>query len=143
MKKLKKILLIDDNEMINFYNEDVVAETELFEQIEIVDNGTEALEYLRTAIEMKENLPELILLDIKMPDYDGFEILEEFEDLINSLPEKSEYAFKARKTVVCILTTSQHSRDMESFQKYEMAREYIEKPLSKEKIFDVVNKYLS
>ena len=76
MKKELKILLIEDN------SGDVELITESFRnrklsgEIKIINNGEEALKYLR----LKENVlmeyrPDIILLDINIPKVDGKEIL--------------------------------------------------------------------
>ncbi len=65
----QKVLVVDDNpagrELIREYLQDhVVSITE-------ASNGREALEKLRIA------LPDLVLLDIQMPEMDGYEVLRE------------------------------------------------------------------
>jgi DNA-binding response OmpR family regulator len=67
-----KILIIDDDKMLlemfkkKFQREDF--------EIQVTDDASLGLEY---AIEMK---PDLILLDIMMPDMDGFEALHAFRE---------------------------------------------------------------
>ena len=63
--KVKKILLVDDNEI-----ELSLTENVLNNEYEIIKakSGKEALEYL-----LKGNVPNLILLDILMPQLDGWE----------------------------------------------------------------------
>ena len=62
--KVKKILLVDDNEMDSSLTERVLSN-----EYEIIKakSGKEALEYL-----LKGNVPNLILLDILMPQLDGW-----------------------------------------------------------------------
>lgn len=144
MKKFKKILLVDDNEIVSFYNEDLISDTQLFEEIIVITNGTDAIEYFQSVIDKREDMPELTLLDIKMPDYDGFEVLEELEDMMVKLEEEgaSEYLEKIKTMQVCMLTTSQHKRDLELFENSSLLAEYLEKPLTPEKLTEVINKHL-
>ena len=65
----QKVLVVDDNpagrELVREYLQDCVA------SITEAANGREALEKLRTG------LPDLVLLDIQMPEMDGYEVLRE------------------------------------------------------------------
>ena len=47
MKKLNCILLIEDNDFINIYNRRVIEQLNLVENIEIVEDGQEGLDYLQ------------------------------------------------------------------------------------------------
>ena len=134
MKKLKEVLLIDDNDTTNFYNEDVLEEAGFFEEITVLSSGSAAIEYFKKIKSEKKELPTLVFLDIKMPDYDGFEVLEELEEL-----ELENF----EKMTICMLTTSMHKRDVEKFDIFKNAVEYIEKPLVLEKVNEIVDKYLA
>ena len=62
-----RILVVDDERrMVGFIR--LNLEQDGFEVIEAY-NGTEALDRLR------DSLPDLVLLDVMMPDIDGFEVL--------------------------------------------------------------------
>ena len=68
-----KILVVDDERrMVGFIR--LNLEQDGFEVIEAY-NGTEALERLR------DSLPDLILLDVMMPDIDGFEVLRTIREI--------------------------------------------------------------
>ncbi len=72
-----RILVVDDERrMVGFIR--LNLEQDGFEVIEAY-NGTEALERLR------DSLPDLILLDVMMPDIDGFEVLRMIRE-INQVP---------------------------------------------------------
>ena len=76
IRKRKTILVVDDEpRMIGFIRMNL--EVEGYQVIE-ASNGLEALDSIRT------QLPDLVLLDVMMPDLDGFEtlrILREFSDI--------------------------------------------------------------
>ncbi|MES2769097.1 MAG: response regulator [Bdellovibrionota bacterium] len=64
-------LVVDDNE-----NNRKVMERSLVQEswnVKTVDSGAEALEFL------KSNKPEIIFLDLMMPDMDGFEVLDKIK----------------------------------------------------------------
>jgi CheY-like chemotaxis protein len=122
MGKLKKIILVDDDETSNFLNNLLIRQLNIFEKVEIVKNGKEALHIVNSYQEI--DLPEVILLDINMPVMDGFEFLEEFYKLKK---------LNSTKTKVIILTSSDSNKDLERAKSFNIAG-YINKPLTKEKL---------
>jgi len=78
--KLRKILIIDD-EFPAGYLIKINLEAEGYEAI-LALSGEEALEKARTSA------PDLITLDVLMPEMDGFEVLEALkrDEALNSIP---------------------------------------------------------
>lgn len=74
-RELKRVLVVDDEpRMIDFIRMNL--ELEGFQVLE-AQNGMEALESIRT------NLPDLVLLDVMMPQLDGFETLRMLREFSN------------------------------------------------------------
>ncbi len=71
MSELRKILIVDDNSVNLKMAEKVLQE---FSKPVPVTSGREALKFL------EKNIPELILLDISMPDMDGFQVMEKIKE---------------------------------------------------------------
>jgi two-component system, cell cycle response regulator DivK len=71
MPNKPKILLVEDNEN-NRYLAQFLLEREGF-GIEVAVNGRQALEAAR------RNRPDLVVLDIQMPEMDGYETAERFK----------------------------------------------------------------
>ena len=117
----KEILLLDDNSITNFYNEDIIEETKLFDKIYIFENPIGALEWLKIKVEKKEAVPGCFIVDINMPDMSGFEFLDELESVFENLPSYPR---------TFILSTSDQEKDKQKFVKTFMAQEYLVKPLT-------------
>ena len=109
MRDVPLILVVDDNGL-NLR----VAEKMLEKQFKVatVSSGKEALEYV------KNTIPDLILLDIHMPEMDGFEVLE-------ILQADSEY-----KDIPVVFLTANEEREVE-VKGFEVgAQDFIKKPFS-------------
>lgn len=73
------ILLVDDDYVNNFVTERTLRKANIARHIKAVRNGEEALTYLT---EMKNRCPELILLDINMPEMNGIDFLKNFKRMV-------------------------------------------------------------
>ncbi len=123
MKKLKKVLLVDDSEATNYMNRYFFNKLNICNEIEVAINGQQGLDYLASIPEEKwyTEAPELIMLDIKMPVMGGFEFLEEYEKL----------PVEMRKPITTVLlTTSMSIEDRDKAQEYKSVKSFLNKPLS-------------
>jgi CheY-like chemotaxis protein len=71
-------------------------------------------------------------LDINMPGMNGWEFLKEYNQLENKLQSK---------VIVIMLTTSDNPDDESKAKTWDFVSDYITKPLTKEKMEVIVNKY--
>lgn len=129
--KLNSILLVDDDKICNYLHEKVIRRLDITKEIHIASNGLEALEVVNAHINEHRDPPQLILLDLKMPVMDGFEFLKKLQD--NYLPEIS-------KTIVAVLSTSGHPKDMEKISGYKNVV-FFSKPLTDEKLKYIHTRY--
>lgn len=115
---LINILLVDDSEDDIEFTLKALEMTKLANKVAVVNNGIEAMAYLRKQGEYaSQPTPSLILLDLNMPLKDGREVLRE----VKADPE-------LLKIPVVILTTSQAEEDI--VRSYDLhANCYISKPV--------------
>jgi CheY-like chemotaxis protein len=118
--KVDKVLLVDDDSISNFINRSIIEEI-LTPDIEVAENGLEALEILKACIS-HDNCPHLIFLDINMPVMNGFEFLEAL-DKLRTKPDLK----------VIVLTSSRAIRDLNQASAYSILG-YICKPLTVNKL---------
>jgi CheY-like chemotaxis protein len=136
-KRLKCVLLVDDNESDNYLHKRVLTKAGIADNIAIALNGKEALDFLMTkgSCGQPENLfsqPELIFLDINMPIMDGWEFLEEYQKLD---------AIQKGKVVFIMLTTSLNPTDKVRAEMYLEHDCFHFKPLTVEMINEIMQKH--
>jgi DNA-binding response OmpR family regulator len=78
MEAMAKILIVDDEEHIRFlYSEEL---TEAGYEVITADSGLGLLERI------EEEKPDLVVLDIKMVDYNGLDLLQDIRNKFYNLP---------------------------------------------------------
>src|SRR4051794_24312881 len=89
-------ILIDDDIVTNFINQDVLEKSNLFDQINVFSCAEEAFNYINHhCFELKSQpLPHLLFIDINMPNITGFEFIARTKEVCPDLLDQ---------TVVCIL----------------------------------------
>lgn len=120
MEELRTILLAEDNPKDVELTLEALAEHNLANQVIVVKDGVETMEYLRCQGKYKlrkPGLPAVLLLDIKMPRMDGIEVLRAV---------RSDPGLKILPVV--ILSSSREEQDL--MRSYELGvNAYVVKPV--------------
>lgn len=75
-----RFLLVDDNEIDLFYHEKLIRYQKISSDVVACTNASDALEYLHVLLQNDEVVPPIvILLDIQMPEMNGFDFIRDFE----------------------------------------------------------------
>ena len=104
MTVYKRILLAEDDPNDVELTLNALAEYSLANQVDVVGDGAEALDYLFRRgnwVQRPEGHPVVVMLDLKMPKVDGLEVLRQ----IKADPE-------LRVTPVVMLTSSREETDL-------------------------------
>lgn len=79
--KIVNVLLVEDNEDHVFLTRRALENSGLPLQVHVVNDGEAALEFVQQQGEYAQApRPDLILLDLKLPGKDGFEVLQELKN---------------------------------------------------------------
>ncbi len=131
MERLKSILLAEDNHMDVELTLEALGRHNLANDVEVVNDGEEALDYLHRRGKYSSRLegnPAVVLLDIKMPKVTGLEVLKE----IKGDP-------KLRMMPVVVLTSSREESDL--IKSYNLGvNAYVVKPLGFEEFVTAVSR---
>lgn len=128
-KIIKCIMLVDDNNDDNFFHEREIKKAGMDYCVVTKNSGRAALNYLKSK---EEPRVDLIFLDINMPGMNGWEFLEEYNQLDEEL--KGE-------VIIVMLTTSDNPDDLTKAKTYSIVSDYITKPLTKKMVTDITDKY--
>jgi CheY-like chemotaxis protein len=122
-----EVLLVEDNEGDVRLTREALKEGKLFVHLNVVQDGIEAIAFLRRqGVYAEAALPDLILLDLNLPKKDGREVLQEIkaDPVLMHIP-------------VVVLTTSAAESDV--LTTYGLhANCYITKPVDMEQFIKVV-----
>lgn len=126
--KTVNVLLVEDSEADIRLTRETLKENKLKIDLEVVNDGVEAIAYLKKEGEYKGmKRPDLILLDLNLPKKDGREILAEI---------KSDSDLKSIPTV--ILTVSKDEEDI--LRTYELgANCFITKPVDLKQFTKIID----
>jgi CheY-like chemotaxis protein len=113
-------LIIDDSEVQLYIAQFLITKHAISKTTATFVSARSALEYLTSIKNNSEDLPDLILLDISMPDMDGFQFLEAYMTIHDS---------PGKRCPIAMLTSSTNASDIERARTYPSVKGYLIKPI--------------
>ena len=124
--------VIDDDEISLYLTQTIFELSSPQTECICFESAQQALSSLKEAA-LKNELPNLVLLDLNMPFMSGLDFLEALKPLASAL---------ANKCFICVLTSSLDEQDRLQSLASGLVLDLIQKPFTKEKL-EKVNKLLS
>ncbi len=115
---MKSFLLVEDDDIFNFIHNQLILQTYPNAKITIFKYAQQALDYLQTN---SDSMPDVIFLDLNMPEMNGFEFIEH---LINDFDQK------CLSTKLFLVSSTLDHRDKERAKSYFCVNGLIDKPLT-------------
>lgn len=133
MNDFEHIIFIDDDYATNFFHEIVVTDSGIVKDQKYFSSTVLALEHFKSMQNsLEEKIPEVIFLDINLPEMTGWEFLAEFKDLkLNPMPK------------VIMLSTSMNPLDKLQAKENPLVLELIDKPLTVDYLSSLKNKLVA
>jgi CheY-like chemotaxis protein len=123
MSHFQTILLIDDDSISNFITEKLILRENFAQQVISFLSAEAALAYLKNQQQQQLPAPDIIFLDLNMPEMDGWEFMSEFK--------KFPREFTAHSRVF-MLSSAVDAKDIVQARTMEEIEDFISKPLTKE-----------
>lgn len=115
---MKSFLLIEDDDIFNLIHNQLILQSYPTAKITIFKYAQQALDYL---LNDSKNMPDVIFLDLNMPEMNGFE----FIDLLINHFDQRNFASK----LFLVSSTLDH-RDKDRAKSYSCVNGLIDKPLT-------------
>lgn len=132
MDKIKQVMVIDDDSINNIIFKKIADLCEFAEEVITFISAVDALDYLKNVSEKGLTPPNIIFLDIRMPIVNGWEFLDEFEEINPEL---------FSNTAIYMLTSSSEQSDINRSKNYQQISDYIVKPLVTEKLREIQSRH--
>lgn len=113
-------MLIDDNAIDLMINAKIISSTKLYKEIITFSAARQALDFILENLAMPEKLPDIILVDLQMPEINGFAFLQEYGNMPGW--------FKSNCAVV-VLTSSDDLGDVSKAEANINVSKLLKKPL--------------
>lgn len=125
--KFENIMLLDDDDLVNFINQKVMETCHFSKNIYVNTSAKSALEFINNLMTLGETgkhlLPQVVMVDLNMPLMDGFQFIQ-------AMLKNANDHVKGIKLV--ILTSSFHDADKQKADEISKNILFLNKPLTKE-----------
>jgi response regulator RpfG family c-di-GMP phosphodiesterase len=123
-----KVIIIDDSEVDRYIATYFIKKESFANEIIEFELAEEAIKFLEKNRNNFRHLHVLILLDIQMPQINGFEFLEKIHDFLHDTKENCSIA---------ILSSSSDISDRKRAKGNPFIKKFIQKPLNETKIGEI------
>lgn len=121
----RKVMVIDDTELDLMIAQMAMKKYGFTEEVILKKSAMAGLEYLESCSDKPNDLPELIFLDINMPELSGFDFLDRYANL----PE-----LVRQHCIIMMLSTSLAEEDHRRAMQNRFVTQFLSKPLDKQKL---------
>ena len=124
---IKNLFILDDDKITTHLMGEILKEISFVEEFHIENNGWQALEYLHKLLQTT-SFPDVLLVDLKMPEMDGFAFIEQYEkNFFSAHPDSA----------VVVITSSVSERDRQRALGYKSVVKFLMKPFTEKALEDI------
>ncbi|WP_209402054.1 response regulator [Pseudozobellia sp. WGM2] len=125
MKENVNICIIDDDDIYQFTMTAALNNLKKIDKITTFLDGAQALDFITDNLKNKEELPDVVFLDINMPIMDGFQFMEEYVKIKPNVDKEIS---------IYMVSSSVDPKDIARCRKIEGISDYIVKPIKEHKL---------
>lgn len=125
MKAKKHLCVIDDDKVYQFTIKKTLELKNTFARVSFFNDGKEGINFIKSKINVEDELPDIILLDLNMPVLDGWGFMEEFMAIRSRLP---------KPVYIYLVTSSIDLRDRDRAKNYSEVSDFKIKPITYEQL---------
>jgi len=126
---MRKLVFIDDDPIDHFLMKHILSGKNYFDTTTYTMYGSLVLDYIEENKSDTEKLPDVIFLDLNMPQFDGWDFLDRMERI---------HAQLGKDIQVYVLSSSIMPSDKEASGRYAFVNEFISKPLDRAEVERIV-----
>jgi CheY-like chemotaxis protein len=135
MSILKRVILIDDDQVNNFVCESIIKTERFADEVISFECAEHALQHLKKVTsDCPEEFPDLIFLDINMPGMDGWSFIDEYRQLPEDLTNYCS---------LFMLSSAVDRKDILSAKSHKEVKDFFSKPLSPEILSFIKDEFIS
>lgn len=123
-------IVVDDSKLDCFIAEKIIQNTGKCDTVKVFQQATDALLHIKGSTNQEETT--IVFVDIQMPVMNGFEFVENFENLPADL--KKNYH-------IYMLSSSINENDIAKVKGYASVKHFLNKPLTNDTIVAVLDEY--
>ena len=126
---MKNVFLVDDDEIINHVHTMVIKRIDPLTEITLFKSGAHFIQAIKESHSFQ--FPEIIFLDIRMPEMSGFDVLDILMESFQS---------NLKNTSIYVLSSTLDERDLSKAISYPIVTKFMSKPLTFEVVSDLLSK---
>ena len=130
LSQVKLIMLIDDSQTDRFIHKKLLEIYKIGSEVVEESSARDALNYFSENYEDADRLPDVILLDVLMPEMNGFEFLGHFRKIYKDL---------GKKPIIFMLSSTDDESDLKKARSNKMVERMLRKPFSPEALIKALS----
>ena len=130
LEQVKLVMLVDDSQTDRFIHKKLLEIYSIGSAVIEYSAARDAIEYLSEVQSDVDKIPDIILLDVLMPEMNGFDFLNVFKDVYPKLK---------KEPIIYMLSSTDDESDLKRARRIKMVQRMLRKPFSPETLIKALS----